>query len=380
MPPGCAVRDAFRVPDLLSCDDIGRPTRRKPPALQPFATARATPPPAGAPAALAIAAAASPAWAGKTLDAVKARGQLVCGVNTSGPGFSNADSQGKWTGLDVDFCKAVAAAVLNDASKVKFVPLNSQQRFSSLQAGEIDVLSRNSTWTLTRDASLGVVFTGINYYDGQGFMVPKKLKIDHINKLNGATVCVQAGTTSEKNVADYFGAHGMKYKSVVFDTAEAITSAFFAGRCQVYTTDMSDLAGARSKAPNADDYVILPEVISKEPLGPSVRRGDDEWFGIVRWTLFAMLEAEEDGLTQANVDEQKTSNKDPGVQRLLGVSEDTGKLLGLDAEWAYRIVKQVGNYGESFERNLGPKAPIGLPRGVNNLWTKGGLMYAPPLR
>ena len=332
------------------------------------------------PAAFAIAALALPAHAGKTLDAVKARGQLVCGVNTSGPGFSNADSQGRWTGLDVDFCRAVAAAVLSDAGKVKFVPLNSQQRFSSLQAGEIDVLSRNSTWTLTRDASLGIVFAGINYFDGQGFMVPKKLKIDSAKKMNGATVCVQAGTTSEKNVADYFGANGMKYKPVVFDTAEAITSAFFAGRCQVYTTDMSDLAGARTKAPKADDYVILPQVISKEPLGPSVRRGDDEWFQIVRWTLFAMMEAEEDGLTQANVDEQKTSNKDPGVQRFLGVSEDTGKLLGLDPAWAYRIVKQVGNYGESFERNLGPKSPIGLPRGVNNLWTKGGLMYAPPIR
>ena len=215
------------------------------------------------PAALAIAAAASPAWAGKTLDAVKQRGQVVCGVNTSGPGFSNADSQGKWTGLDVDFCKAVAAAVLNDAGKVKFVPLNSQQRFTSLQAGEVDVLSRNSTWTLTRDASLGILFTGINYFDGQGFMVPKKLNIANAKKMNGATVCVQAGTTSEKNVADYFGANGMKYKPVVFDTAEAITSAFFAGRCQVYTTDMSDLAGARTKAPKADDYVILPEVISK---------------------------------------------------------------------------------------------------------------------
>lgn len=328
-------------------------------------------------AALAL---ALPAHAGKTLDAVKARGQLVCGVNTSAPGFSAADSQGRWTGLDVDFCRAVAAVVLNDATKVKFVPLNSQQRFASLQAGEIDVLSRNSTWTLTRDASLGVVFTGINYYDGQGFMVPKKLKIDNAKKMNGATVCVQAGTTSEKNVADYFAANGMKYKPVVFDTAEAITGAFFAGRCQVYTTDMSDIAGARTKAPNPDDYVILPTVISKEPLGPSVRRGDDEWFQIVRWTLFAMLEAEEYGLTQANVDEQKTASKDPTVQRLLGTSEDTGKLLGLDAQWVYRIVKQVGNYGESFERNLGPKTPLQLPRGPNNLWTKGGLMYAPPIR
>jgi general L-amino acid transport system substrate-binding protein len=323
---------------------------------------------------------ATTARAGKTLDAVKARGQVVCGVNTSAPGFSAADSQGKWTGLDVDFCRAVAAAVLKDAEKVKYVPLNSQQRFASLQAGEIDVLSRNSTWTLTRDASLGVAFTGINYYDGQGFMVPKKLKIDGAKKLNGATVCVQAGTTSEKNVADYFAANAMKYKSVVFDTAEAITSAFFSGRCQVYTTDMSDLAGARTKAPKADDYVILPQVISKEPLGASVRRGDDEWFQIVRWAQFALLEAEENGLTQANVDQQKTSNKDPGVQRFLGVSEDTGKLLGLDAEWAYRIVKQVGNYGESFERNVGAKSPLNLPRGVNKLWTQGGLMYAPPIR
>jgi general L-amino acid transport system substrate-binding protein len=323
---------------------------------------------------------AGSAHAGKTLDAVKARGQLVCGVNTSGPGFSNADSQGKWTGLDVDFCRAIAASVLKDAEKVKYVPLNSQQRFASLQAGEIDVLSRNSTWTLTRDATLGVVFASINYYDGQGFMVPRKLKIDSPKKMNGATVCVQAGTTSEKNVADYFSANGMKYKSVVFDTAEAITSAFFAGRCQVYTTDMSDLAGARSKAPKPEDFMILPQVISKEPLGASVRRGDDEWFQIVRWTHFAMLEAEESGLTQANVEQQKTANKDPGVQRFLGVSEDTGKLLGLDAEWALRIVKQVGNYGESFERNLGSKSPVNLPRGVNNLWTKGGLMYAPPIR
>jgi general L-amino acid transport system substrate-binding protein len=335
---------------------------------------------APAAAAAAMITLALPAQAGKTIDTIKARGQLVCGVNTSAPGFSAADSQGQWTGLDVEFCRALAAATLKDASKVKFVPLNSQQRFASLQAGEIDVLSRNSTWTLTRDASLGVVFTGINYYDGQGFMVPKKLKIDSAKKLNGATVCVQAGTTSEKNVADYFKANGMSYKPVVFDTAEAITSAFFAGRCQVYTTDMSDLAGARTKAPKPDDFVVLPQVISKEPLGPAVRRGDDEWFQIVRWTLFAMLEAEEAGLTQANVDAQKAASKDPSVQRLLGVSEDTGKLLGLDAEWAYRIVKQVGTYGESFERNLGPATPIGLPRGVNNLWTKGGLMYAPPVR
>ena len=323
---------------------------------------------------------ATPATAGKTLDAVKARGEVICGVNTSAPGFSSTDSKGRWQGLDVDTCRAVAAAVLGNSDKVKFVPLNSQQRFAALQSGEIDILSRNTTWTLTRDASLGIVFAGINYYDGQGFMVPRKLKIDSAKKLNGATVCVQAGTTSEKNVADYFLANGMKYKSVVFDTAEAIQSAFFAGRCQVYTTDMSDLAGARTQTNKPDDYAILPEVVSKEPLGPAVRRGDDDWFQIVRWSLFALIEAEEAKLTQANVDKMKAESKDPAVQRLLGVTEDTGKLLGLDKEWAYRIVKQVGTYGESFERNMGPKSPLGLPRGVNKLWNQGGLMYSPPVR
>ncbi|MEG0821350.1 MAG: amino acid ABC transporter substrate-binding protein [Burkholderiaceae bacterium] len=334
------------------------------------------------PVALALAAAtlSLPAHAGKTLDAVKARGQISCGVNTSAPGFSAADSQGRWTGLDVDFCRSVAAAVLGDANKVKFVPLNSPQRFSALQAGEIDILARNTTWSLTRDASLGAVFAAINYFDGQGFMVAKKLKVDSAKKLNNAAVCVQSGTSSEKNVADFFAANGMKYKTVVFDTTEATQSAFLSGRCQVYTTDMSDLAGARTRAPNPADYVILPEVISKEPLGPSVRRGDDEWFQIVRWTQFALLDAEENGLTQANVDQIKKTSKDPNVLRLLGVSEDTGKLLGLDREWAYRVVKQVGNYGESFERNLGPKTPLNLPRGVNKLWNKGGLMYAPPIR
>jgi general L-amino acid transport system substrate-binding protein len=335
-------------------------------------------------AALALLGAAllapAPALAGKTLDAVRQRGELICGVNTSAPGFSAADSQGRWVGLDVEMCRAVAAAVLKDAGKVRFVPLNSQQRFAALQAGEIDILSRNTTWSLTRDASLGIVFTGINYFDGQGFMVPKKLKIESAKKLGGATVCVQAGTTSEKNVADFFQAHNLKYKSVVFDTAEAITSAFFSGRCQAYTTDMSDLAGARTKVANPNDYVILPEVISKEPLGPSVRRGDDEWFQIVRWTLFGMLEAEENGVTTANVDKMKAESKDPIVQRLLGSSEDMGALLGLDKEWLYRVVKLVGNYGESFERTLGPKTPVGLPRGANNLWNKGGLMYAPPVR
>jgi general L-amino acid transport system substrate-binding protein len=323
---------------------------------------------------------AAPVHAGKTLDAVKQRGQVVCGVNTSAPGFSAADSQGNWTGLDVDFCRAVAAVVLNDAAKVKFVPLNSQQRFTALQSGEIDILSRNSTWTLTRDASLGITFAGINYFDGQGFMVPRKLKIESAKKLANATVCVQSGTTSEKNVADYFQANGLKYKQVVFDTAEATQAAFYAGRCQALTTDMSDLAGARTKATKPDDYLILPEVISKEPLGPAVRRGDDEWFSIVRWTLAAMLEAEENGIKRANVEQLRKDSKDPTVQRLLGVSEDTGKLLGVDRDWVVRIVAAVGNYGESFERNLGPKSALALPRGVNRLWKDGGLMYSPPVR
>jgi general L-amino acid transport system substrate-binding protein len=332
--------------------------------------------------ALSLGASAVPATAlaGKTLDGVRQRGEVVCGVNTSAPGFSATDSQGRWRGLDVDVCRAVAAAVLRDASKVRFVPLNSQQRFAALQSGEIDILSRNTTWTLTRDASLGIVFTGISYFDGQGFMVPKKLKVDSALKLGGAQICVQAGTTSEKNVAGYFAAHNIKYRSVVFDTAEAIQSAFFAGRCQAYTTDMSDLAGARTHASNPGDFVVLPEVISKEPLGPAVRRGDDEWFQIVRWALYAMIEAEEDGLTQANADKSRTESKDPALQRMLGVGDDTGKLLGLDKEWSYRIVKQVGNYGESFDRNLGPSTPVGLPRGVNKLWTQGGIMYAPPVQ
>lgn len=331
-------------------------------------------------AAVTALCAAATAEAGKTLDAMKGRGQLVCGVNTSAPGFSAADSQGNWKGLDVDFCRAVAAAVLGDANKVKWVPLNSQQRFTALQSGEVDLLSRNSTWTLTRDASLGIAFTGINYYDGQGFMVPTKLNVASAKKLNNATICVQSGTTSEKNVADFFVANKLKYKQVVFDTAEATQAAFYSGRCQALTTDMSDLAGARTKATKPDDYVILPEVISKEPLGPAVRRGDDEFFTIVRWVGYAMIEAEELGVTQANVDQLKASSQDPVVQRLLGVTEDTGKLLGLDRDWIVRVVKAVGNYGESFERNVGPKSALALPRGVNNLWTKGGLMYAPPVR
>ena len=321
------------------------------------------------------------AHAGKTLDAINQRGQLVCGVNPSLPGFAAADSQGNWSGLDVDICKAIAATILKDPNKIKWVPLNASQRFAALQSGEIDVLSRNTTWTLTRDASLGLMFTGTTYYDGQGFMVPKKTKITSAKQLKGATVCVQSGTTTEKNLNDYSKANNLSMKPVVFETQEATNKAYFAGRCQAYTTDASGLASIRNKeAGNPDDHVILPELISKEPLGPSVRRGDDEFFTDVKWIVFALIEAEEYGITQANVDQMKADSKDPVVQRILGTSEDTGKLLGLDKDWAYRALKAVGNYGEIFERNVGPKSALKLPRGANNLWNHGGFMYAPPVR
>ena len=320
------------------------------------------------------------AHAGKTLDAVKQRGQLICGVSEGVPGFSRADNQGKWEGIDVDICKAVAAAILSDANKVKYVPLNAKLRFSALQAGEVDILSRNTTWTLTRDASLGMVFTGVTYYDGQGFMVPAKAKVTNAKQLKGATVCVQGGTTTEKNLSDYSKSNNLGLKPVVFENLPAANAAYFSGRCQAYTTDASGLAGIRSKeAKNPEDHRILPDLISKEPLGPVVMRGDDEFFTIVKWTFNALLEAEEYGVTQANVDQMKSSTEPP-IQRLLGTSEDMGKLLGLDKEWAARAVKAVGNYGEMFERNVGEKSQVKLPRGLNNLWSKGGLQYAPPLR
>ena len=323
---------------------------------------------------------ASSAHAGKTLDAIKQRDQVVCGVNTGLAGFSAADSQGNWVGLDVDVCKAIAAAVLGDAKKVKWVPLNAQQRFTALQSGEVDILSRNTTFTLTRDASLGLFMTAVTYYDGQGFIVTKKSKITSAKQLKNAEICVQSGTTTEKNLTDYFKSINVKMKPVVFEGFEASVKAFFSGRCQAYTTDASGLASIRNKeAAKPDDYLILPELISKEPLGPMVRRGDDEWFTIVKWAIYALLEAEEYGLTQANVDQMKTSTEPP-IQRILGTSEDTGKLLGLDKEWAYREIKAVGNYGEIFERNVGPTSPLKLPRGLNNLWNKGGIQYAPPIR
>jgi len=325
---------------------------------------------------------AAPAMAGKTLDAIKARGQVICGVNTGLAGFSQADSSGNWSGLDVDVCKAIAAATLGDANKVKWVPLNAQARFTALQSGEIDVLSRNTTFVLTRDASLGLSATTVTYYDGQGFMVPVKSKIKSAKELKGQTVCVQSGTTTEKNLTDFSNANKLGIKPVVFEKVEAATGAYFAGRCIAYTTDTSGLASVRNKeAQKPADHVILPNTISKEPLGPMVRRGDDEWTAIVKWVVFGLLEAEEYGVTQANVDQMKSTSTDPVVQRLLGGgNEDTGKLLGLDKDWMTRAIKTSGNYGEIFERNVGPKTAIGLPRGLNNLWNKGGLMYAYPIR
>jgi general L-amino acid transport system substrate-binding protein len=335
---------------------------------------------AGAIAGLLSVTIATPAFAGKTIDAIKQRGQLVCGVNLGLAGFSAADSKGEWSGLDVDICKAIAAALLSDANKVKYSPLNAQQRFTALQSGEVDILSRNTTFTLTRDASLGLMSTTPTYYDGQGFMVTKKSKITSAKQLKNVEMCVQSGTTTEKNMNDYFKSLQIKVKPVVFEGFEASVKAFFSGRCQAYTTDASGLASIRNKeAKNPDDYVILPELISKEPLGPMVRRGDDEFYTVVKWVVYALVEAEEYGITQQNVDQMKTST-DPAVGRILGTAEDTGKLLGLDKDWAYRAIKAVGNYGEVFERNVGPKSPLKLPRGLNNLWSKGGIMYAMPIR
>ncbi|MBM3483548.1 MAG: amino acid ABC transporter substrate-binding protein [Alphaproteobacteria bacterium] len=320
------------------------------------------------------------ARAGATLDAIKARGELICGVNTGLAGFSRPDDQGKWTGLDVDICRAIAAAIVGSADKVKFVPLNAQQRFPALQSGEVDVLSRNTTWTLTRDSSSGFNFAPPVYYDGQGFMVAKSLGVTSAKELGGATVCVQQGTTTELNLADYFRATGLSLKPLVFVELAEAEQAFFANRCDAYTTDASGLASTRAaKAGNPDDYVILPEIISKEPLGPAVRHGDDQFFDIVKWTIYALIEAEERGVTQGNLDEMRAS-QDPNIMRLLGTTPGMGEALGLDPEWAARAIKAVGNYGEVFERNVGMATPLKLDRGLNALWTKGGLMYAPPIR
>ncbi|HLN85429.1 MAG TPA: amino acid ABC transporter substrate-binding protein [Candidatus Limnocylindrales bacterium] len=320
---------------------------------------------------------ASYAHAGVTAEGVLKKGFIQCGVNTGLAGFSQPDSNGAWHGLDVDLCRAVATALFGDGKKVRFTPLTAQQRFTALQSGEIDLLSRNTTWTITRDTRLGLNFVGINYYDGQGFMVAKKRNVKSVKQLNGAAVCVQPGTTTELNLADYFRANNMKFKPVVIEKLEEVLSAYFAGRCDVYTTDVSGLIAVRSsRAANGADHVILPEVISKEPFGPVVRHGDDHWFDLVKWSLYAMIDGEELGLTSKNI-EQQTKSTNPVIQRFVGATGDIGKTLGVDNRWAYNIIKQVGNYGESFERNL---TPLGLDRGLNKLWNRGGLMIAPPLR
>ncbi len=314
-----------------------------------------------------------------TLETVKKKGFVQCGVNTGLPGFSNADAKGNWSGLDVDVCRAVAAAVLGDAGKVKFTPLTAKERFTALQSGEVDILSRNTTWTLTRDSSLGINFAGVSYYDGQGFMVSKGLGVKSARELDGAAVCILAGTTTELNLADYFRTHKMGYQPVVFDTGDQTVKGFEAGRCDVLTSDQSQLYGLRIKLAKPEQAVVLPDVISKEPLGPVVRQGDDTWFNIVKWSLFAMLNAEEMGVNSANVHEMKTSSN-PTVRRLLGLEGIKGKGLNLADDWAYQVIKQVGNYAEAFERNVGQGSPLKIKRGLNALWNKGGIQYAPPIR
>jgi general L-amino acid transport system substrate-binding protein len=315
----------------------------------------------------------------QTLKTVKDRGMLSCGVSQGLPGFSAPDDKGNWTGIDVDVCRAIAATIFNDPTKVKFVPLSAKDRFTALQSGEIDVLSRNTTWTISRDTSLGANFTGVTYYDGQGFMVKKSLKVNSALELNSASVCVQTGTTTEQNVADYFKANNMKYEVIAFGTIDETVKAYESGRCDVFTDDSSGLYASRLKLANPADHVVLPEIISKEPLGPMVRHGDDQWFDLVKWTLFAMITAEELGVTQKNVDEMLKSDK-PEMKRALGTDGNLGEQLGVTKDWVVRIVKAVGNYGEAFERNVGAGSPLHIARGLNNLWNKGGIQYAPPIR
>ena len=325
--------------------------------------------------ALGLTAAASAA----TLDDVKAKGFIQCGVSQGLPGFSNPDSAGNWSGLDVDLCRAMAAAVFGDANAVKFTPLSAKERFTALQSGEVDVLSRNTTWTATRDTSLGLNFAGVNYYDGQGFMVRKDLGVSSALELSGASVCTNTGTTTELNVADYFRANNMEYEVVAFEKADEVVGAYDSGRCDVYTTDASGLYAQRLKLTNPTEHMVLPEIISKEPLGPVVRQGDDQWFNITRWTLNAMINAEELGVTSGNVGDMMGS-ANPAIKRLLGEEGSYGEYLGLSKDWAVNVIKQVGNYEESFNRNVGPDTPLGISRGVNALWSKGGILYAPPVR
>jgi general L-amino acid transport system substrate-binding protein len=331
-------------------------------------------------AAITTTAIVTPASAGPILDRVKAKGFIQCGVSQGVPGFSNPDAKGGWSGLDVDVCRSVAAALFGDASKVKYTPLSSKERFTALQSGEIDMLSRNTTWTLVRDTALGMNFAGVAYYDGQGFMVRKSLGVKSALELDGASVCTNLGTTTELNLSDYFRANGMKFKGVFYEKADEVVAAYDAGRCDVYTTDQSALAAQRTKMKNPGEHQVLPEIISKEPLGPVVPHADDQWFDLVKWSLNVMIEAEELGLSSANVDSMKVSSKNPAIRRMLGVEGDTGKNLGVDNSWSFNIIKQVGNYGEVFDRHLGENTPVGLPRGLNRLWNKGGILYAPPVR
>lgn len=325
--------------------------------------------------------AAAPAMASKTMESIKKKGEVSCGVNTALGGFGIAGSDGKWTGFDVDYCRAIAAAALGDANKVRYVPLSAAQRFTALQSGEIDVLARNTTWTMSRDTQLGTTFGAVNFFDGQGFLVPKSLKVKSAKQLKGATICVQSGTTTEKNLADYFRMNKMTYKPVVAEDLKVVIANYNEGRCKVFTSDASQLAAIRANdTKTPDDHIILPEIISKEPLGPVTRQGDEAWSKLVTWVHFAMITAEELGVNSGNVDQMR-SDANPEIQRLLGQgNNDFGKSIGTDAQWAYRVIKQVGNYGEVFERHVGKKTPLKLDRGQNALWNNGGLQYAPPIR
>ena len=331
-------------------------------------------------AAVAFLVGAGPSVAGITLKAVKAKGYVQCGVHLGLPGFSNPNEKGQWVGIDVDVCRAIAAGIFGDATKVRFRALSAKERFTALQSGEVDVLSRNTTWTFVRDSALGLDFVGVTYYDGQGFIVRKNLNLKSARELNGASVCVITGTTTELNLGDYFRANRMKYRPVVFGNADEAVGAYDAGRCDAFTTDRSGLAAERVKLKKPNDHMILPEIISKEPLGPLVRHGDNQWGDIVRWSLNTLIIAEEKGVTSKNVDEMKAKSADPQIKRLLGIEGDLGRKLELPNSWAYSIIKLVGNYGEVYNRNVGPDTPLKLERGLNQLWTKGGILYAPPMR
>ncbi|WP_018632268.1 amino acid ABC transporter substrate-binding protein [Neomegalonema perideroedes] len=336
----------------------------------------------------AVSTPASAQTSGSTLSAVKSKGRLDCGVSQGLPGFSNSDSAGNFTGIDVDLCRGVAAAVFGDPSKVRFRTLSAKERFEALKSGEIDVLSRNSTWTMTRDTQLGIIFAGVNYYDGQGLMVPASLGVSTAAELDGARICTNTGTTTELNVTDYFRSHGMSFELIAFEKTDEVGAAYEAGRCDVYTTDRSGLAAERLKFADPEGHVVLPEIISKEPLGPAVRQGDEQWLNVVKWTHYAMLNAEELGISSENVDQirdeqaglvsQGQGNQE--IQRLLGLGDDFGAVLGLPKDWAYQVIKQVGNYGEVYEANVGPDTPLKLARGANALWTNGGLQYGMPVR